>query len=800
MKSNPQYLSLIALIIYSLYITPLISAGTVDYKNFELDSSPKDILFCGNDRQTYLVLTEGDSLYLSNDHGFNWRQLNDIMINTGKKELEENENEIGKVSELIQSPVDKNLVVFLGTHGINWISTDCGRTIKALNHGRKIHEFNLHPTERNWVLASAYTICEDFPNEPCKKYKELFVTKDLGENWNLLASYVVQAGWGITGEEHIKQGIPKERILLTYEPRGKGDQKHIGWNYKIDFIYSDDFFITKKIGAHKGNKFLLTENYLFVAQVVDVDEQEVMLLISDSRVKDYNFEFITLSSNKFKEHSYTFIDTTEKSVFLHVNHWGDNSKYGHIYISDITGMHYSLSLPHNVRAFDNQCDFERVNGLDGIYIANVIDNEFIKVSAEEIQREEMEDEERMDEKPHGKTKSSSSEENSYKDFIKSMISFNKGGNWDYIRAPDRDSQGKLYDCDQNCFLHLHGVSSDYTPYYSVDSAAGIILSNGNVGEYLSNDPEDISTFLSRDGGITWFEVRKGSHTYEIGDHGGLLVIADDQHPTDTILYSWDEGLQWQELRISNSKIMIKNIIIEPTSASQHFLVYGESQTRKGKKRGMVVGIDFSSLHEPQCRFPEEPDTQNSDYEKWSPSDGRPGHPCLLGQKSIYVRRKREAECYNGLNFERKTIVENCSCTEMDYECDEGFTRAGPNESCSPIDTKSHSVPVEGEIHKAPAVCNGYFSISKGYRRIPGNTCINGVKYDPIIVPCPYSGIMYYLSSFFFIVLVIALLVFVFVAFNNNFFQNISEFVRSKMEQNKNTEGSKYIDIVNCLIF
>jgi hypothetical protein len=52
-----------------------------------------------------------------------------------------------------QSPVDDNLVVFLGkitdwhnltfngilgTHGINWISEDCGGNIRALNSGRKV--------------------------------------------------------------------------------------------------------------------------------------------------------------------------------------------------------------------------------------------------------------------------------------------------------------------------------------------------------------------------------------------------------------------------------------------------------------------------------------------------------------------------------------------------------------------------------------------------------------------------------------------------------------------------------------
>merc|ERR1712032_1062269 len=218
---------------------------------------------------------------MGEDKGFNYRLLNSILTSTGKEQLDENENEIGRVSRILQSPVDKSLLIFLGTHGINWIGEDCGRRIKALNHGRKIKEFQFHPTERNWGLATAFTLCDDL-DEPCKIFKELYVTKDLGENWDLLGSYIVQFGWGIVDESHIKAGVPKERILVTYEPRGRGDQKHKGWNYKIDFIYSDDFFKTKRIVSQKGNKFMLTKDYLFVAQVMDQEVQEVSLLISNS--------------------------------------------------------------------------------------------------------------------------------------------------------------------------------------------------------------------------------------------------------------------------------------------------------------------------------------------------------------------------------------------------------------------------------------------------------------------------------------------------------------------------------------
>ena len=38
-------------------------------------------------------------------------------------------NQVGTVNQMIASPVDSNEIVFMGTDGINWITTDCGVTI-----------------------------------------------------------------------------------------------------------------------------------------------------------------------------------------------------------------------------------------------------------------------------------------------------------------------------------------------------------------------------------------------------------------------------------------------------------------------------------------------------------------------------------------------------------------------------------------------------------------------------------------------------------------------------------------------
>ena len=44
-------------------------------------------------------------------------------------------------------------------------------------------------------------------------------------------------------------------------------------------------------------------------------------------------------------------------------------------IEDFRGFKFTLSLLHNVRSLDTgNCDFERILGMDGTYIANVFDH------------------------------------------------------------------------------------------------------------------------------------------------------------------------------------------------------------------------------------------------------------------------------------------------------------------------------------------------------------------------------------------------------------------------------------------
>lgn len=70
-----------------------------------------------------------------------------------------------------------------------------------------------------------------------------------------------------------------------------------------------------------------------------------------------------------------------------------------------------------------------------------------------------------------------------------------------------------------------------------------------VGTHLSSHEGDQHTFLSRDAGQTWSHIAEGSHIYDMGDFGGLLIMAKDQEETREIKFSWDEGMTWESVSV-----------------------------------------------------------------------------------------------------------------------------------------------------------------------------------------------------------------------------------------------------------
>lgn len=119
---------------------------------------------------------------------------------------------------------------------------------------------------------------------------------------------------------------------------------------------------------------------------------------------------------------------------------------------------------------------------------------------------------------------------------------------------------------------------------------------GNVGEKLLPYTES-DTFLSRDAGLTWEEVRKDAHLWEFGDSGSVLVIANDEVPVDHVLYSTNEGKTWSQYKFSDEKVRVREIITVPSDTSRRFILMGSYAK---SRMSVVVHLDFTALTSNQC--------------------------------------------------------------------------------------------------------------------------------------------------------------------------------------------------------
>ena len=194
-------------------------------------------------------------------------------------------------------------------------------------------------------------------------------------------------------------------------------------------------------------------------------------------------------------------------------------------------------------------------------------------------------------------------------------------------------------------------------------------------------------------------------------------------------------MTWEKLQIYSKPVQVTNIIIEPSNTGEHFILYGRTASSAksafSAPKGIVLTLDFTTLHERACQLPKRPNTPESDYETYTPN-GHISPDCLMGHKTTYVRRKRDAQCFNSETFDAWYSFSHCECTEEDWECDLGFERRGQG----PCENQ-----LEDEIsYEPPEECNGqFYYVTQGYRKVAGNTCEGGVDHSPKKLPCPGKG-------------------------------------------------------------
>lgn len=720
--------------VFLSFLTLSLAGKKVSVKEVVFDSAVSDIQWLGEDQKTVITQTAKGRLYRSTNGGETWNDITDFF----KVDVPGSSPQPFVAESMTKSPADPNTILVSGNRKTNFISSSRGSSWKKLRQKSQIHTVIFHKTRPTWLLLSTWTsTCNkkkdsnsapEPPEDgggPCNH--QLFLSKDLGKTFSLVQNYVVQFSWG---DPTMNQ---QDRIYFTHFRKKTGDQPKLYiWSSDVDFAYMDadvKFWGSPVTMVALGNKFLVSHKFIFVAKVKDVAAQTVMLMVSADGGRTFNAAQLP---TEIDEKSYTVLDTSEGLVMLHVNHGAKEAQVGNVYISDDKGYRFTLSLPNNVRGTNGDCEFDKVLSLEGVYMANFKEtkssdtsggvDDKTKEAAEESQALEEETKSGTEVDKRRAPKSKAKEES----VVRTVISFDKGGAWSYLKPPRVDSTGKQIECPPDkCWLHLHGITNfhNYAPFYSTENAIGIIVGTGNVGPSLRFEPDQTNTYISRNGGLTWMEAHKGAFIYEYGDHGGLVVMADDVRKTKLVVFSWNEGQSWYDFELSSMPVEVDNIVTEPNATSTKFLLYG---TRGDT--GVMYHLDFESLGQALCKGVWAADSVSSDYEMWSPSDGKNTEKCLMGKQVTYTRRKQTSECFNGEKFERPVSRKNCECTQEDFECEVGFTRPVGSTECRFADDGSIKIPLS-------CARNDHF-FATGYRKVVGDTCEGGWQPQQVSVACP----------------------------------------------------------------
>ncbi|KAK9455647.1 hypothetical protein V1511DRAFT_306532 [Dipodascopsis uninucleata] len=569
--------------------------------------------------------------------------------------------------------------------------------VKPVEPGiRNIQYLTFHKSRKDWLIFHGKPDCSGKKAQDQVCEATSYFSNNNGKSWTKMLdgdSGICMFGTGL-------QKSTDENLIFC-------DQIYTSNNALHDFhrlVSSTDYFkknVVTVLNSIIG--YAIQDDFIIAASAAD-DGSNTRVDVS---VDGVIFKQIELPHNFVipLETSYTVLDTSAKAITLHVTtNIKTGSEYGTIVKSNSNGTSYRISIEGVNRDYYGYADFEKMQGLEGIQIVNVVAN------AEDARE--------------GGSKK-----------LKSMASFNGGGNWNYLTPPSTDSEGKPTCAGSNleqCSLNLHGYTErvDVRDTYSSASAIGMMIGVGDVGPYITSSRSDGNTYLTSDGGVTWKEIHKGRYMWEYGDQGSIIVLVAENVPTNSILYSYDEGNTWNSQIFYEDVVQVNDITTVPSDTSRNFLIHARPSDIGGSK-SLVVNVDFTGTTSKMCTF--NADVQKSDFIGWMPR--RPGSDseCLFGHQIQYFRKKPESVCYVGSSLpESSLITKNCSCTRNDFECDTNYRPANDG-TCTLI--SGYQPPDHSEDCKSPSVIEYY--APTGYRRIPLTTCDGGLTLDvSTAYPCP----------------------------------------------------------------
>lgn len=641
-----------------------------------------DVILClarDSPRGGVIAPSRPSAVYISYDYG------NTFINKTDDFKLEGKAIPYAFLDKFFIHPKYNSHFVFTDPQNqVIFVTRNYGKNITKIEVGFSPTEVTFHEDE-----SMTFLVYE-------KQTKRLWLTRDYGRTFSVVQEYVKAFFWSNSGSD----GSPRILYIEREEPTGKStvlasSSLYEGRNFTVlireveDFQVRDDFmFATKRVDGHPLDLYISYKRGSFMRaqfqteldrrayHVADVSDGQVMVVVShtDMLANLYVSQFMDSSSIQF-------ILSLER-IFCYF----PNSSWYDTWLNDVVDESFA--------------DLTKVQGLRGIYIASQIQ---LPTGASHVGPQ----------------------------YFKTLITFDRGGEWRPLEAPLFDDEGQRITCrkEDECSLHLSQRFSQLypvtrsVPILTSKSAPGIIIAMGTVGTSLKGHP---GVYLSRDAGLTWRQVLRDYYFFNAGDHGGVLVAVKyfkSQGETRELLYSTDEGENWNKHNFHADDLRIYGLMTEPGENTTVFTMFGSA---KGLHQWLIVKVDLSKAFGYNCT--------NEDYKFWSPSSGSDSHmPCVLGRKETYQRRIPHSNCFNGRDYDRPIKMEVCECNIEDYDCTEGFIRSMSTGQCI------HNKTIGQDPYKPPENCpeGSTYERTKGYVKIAGDVCIvgNDDNFKPDIIPC-----------------------------------------------------------------
>ncbi|KAI0630633.1 Oligoxyloglucan reducing end-specific cellobiohydrolase [Trametes polyzona] len=672
--------------------------GQILHQTFEFPSTVVQFAYF-RESTVILVRLADSSIWMSPNEGYTWNQ-----VRPGESFVAFYHHKFSNDRAYLITKSNKH-----------YYTTDTGKTWLPMTTRTVPNSFGLpvlhfHPTNTEYLIWTGQEGCEGF-GENC--HMEAHYSLKNGRDWTLIDKYVRNCAWARDAELLVD---PNQILCESYKNK-QGNQRSFGMDNPLELIAGSQFYETKTklfdhvVGFAKFSEYLIVAEFQAARQSLDI---QVSL---DGR----NFapgEFPP--SMRPDQHAYTILESSTKSVFLHVTTSEPPAPYwGNILKSNSNGTYFGLSLDNVNRNDDGFVDFEKMINLDGIALVNIVSN------------------------PHEAPLTG-------RKLLQTRITHNDGGSWRPLPPPPKDSHGNKYPCDSTaCSLQIHGYTERYDvrATFSTPSVPGLLMAVGNVGDSLARY-EDSDTFLSRDAGFTWEEVHKDAHLWEFGDSGSILIMANDEGPTDHVMFSTDEGLNWREYKFSDEPVRVKAIVTVPEDTSRRFILMGYYP--RARNAAVAVHIDFSALTKQMCVLDPENPSQD-DFELWSPSEERE-EQCLFGRQTLYHRRKRDRNCIVGKQEKiQEKIVKNCQCTDIDFECEFNYVRNDAGKCVLTPGSKPREPDIMDQCRNGE---DEWYELT-AYRKVPISSCEGGKRLDRGPAhPCP--GIRGHSAFFWLMMLLIPL--------------------------------------------